>query len=69
MRIGVRQQVSIKLGPGGINREAVQRFLSVQDLICSSAFAHQPKPCHCRGENSCNLIAPASALLRRRKRQ
>jgi NCS2 family nucleobase:cation symporter-2 len=30
MRIGVRQQVSIKLAPGGINREAVERFLSEQ---------------------------------------
>ncbi|WP_076862227.1 uracil-xanthine permease family protein [Bradyrhizobium mercantei] len=30
MRIGVRQQVSIKLPPGGINREAVERFLSEQ---------------------------------------
>ena len=30
MRIGVRQRVSIKLGPGGINREAVEQFLSEQ---------------------------------------
>jgi NCS2 family nucleobase:cation symporter-2 len=30
MRIGVRQQVSITLAPGGINREAVERFLSEQ---------------------------------------
>ncbi|WP_283814541.1 uracil-xanthine permease family protein [Bradyrhizobium australiense] len=30
MRIGVRQQASIKLAPGGINREAVERFLSEQ---------------------------------------
>jgi xanthine permease XanP len=30
MRIGVRQRVSIKLAPGGINREAVEQFLSEQ---------------------------------------
>jgi NCS2 family nucleobase:cation symporter-2 len=30
MRIGVRQRVSIKLPPGGINREAVEQFLSEQ---------------------------------------
>jgi NCS2 family nucleobase:cation symporter-2 len=30
MRIGVRQRVSIKLEPGGINREAVEQFLSKQ---------------------------------------
>lgn len=30
MRIGVRQHVSIKLAPGGINREAVEQFLSEQ---------------------------------------
>jgi xanthine permease XanP len=30
MRIGVRQRVSIKLAPGGINREAVEQFLSAQ---------------------------------------
>ena len=30
MRIGVRQRVSIELAPGGINREAVEQFLSVQ---------------------------------------
>ena len=30
MRIGVRQQVSIELAPGGINREAVEQFLSEQ---------------------------------------
>jgi len=28
MRIGVRQQVSIKLAPGGLNRDAVEQFLS-----------------------------------------
>ena len=28
MRIGVRQRVSIKLAPGGINRDAVEQFLS-----------------------------------------
>ena len=30
MRIGVRQRVSIKLAPGGINREAVEEFISEQ---------------------------------------
>ena len=30
MRIGVRQRVSIALAPGGINREAVEQFLSEQ---------------------------------------
>ena len=30
MRIGVRQRVSIKLAPGGINREAVEQILSEQ---------------------------------------
>jgi NCS2 family nucleobase:cation symporter-2 len=30
MRIGVRQRVTIKLAPGGINREAVEQFLSEQ---------------------------------------
>jgi len=30
MRIGIRQRVSIKLAPGGINREAVEQFLSEQ---------------------------------------
>ncbi|VIO72000.1 uracil-xanthine permease family protein [Bradyrhizobium ivorense] len=30
MRIGVRQQVSLKLAPGGINRDAVERFLTEQ---------------------------------------
>ena len=46
-RIGVRQRVSIKLAPGGINREAVEQFLSEngarwaarRDIVNRATFA------------------------------
>jgi len=50
MRIGVRQRVSFKLAPGGINREAVEQFLSEQgarwaarrDIIRRATFRRGP---------------------------